>query len=195
MHHVQCPSQTQIVFARSSLLCCGPLSSPSRLLNRASVVAAEQTAHPEAVRAGGAADHSCRTRVRNRTIRGPGYEGESMTQPSPSIRARARWRGFPETVQSQSGPSAAVPPSWRSGSDPPRTVRAARTPRRRYATGFKRTPDGTTPPVTYRQSAISSLRASATMPIRRARFPLPKLARYHCVSALCGCHRTQFHAS
>jgi len=45
---------------------------------------------------------------------------------------------------------------------------------RAYAT-FTIAPAGTTPVVTYRHSAITSLRATATIPIRRARLPFPKL--------------------
>lgn len=45
---------------------------------------------------------------------------------------------------------------------------------RAYAT-FTIAPSGTTPVVTYRHSAITSLRATATIPIRRARLPFPKL--------------------
>jgi len=59
--------------------------------------------------------------------------------------------------------------------DPPQTVRAARV---RDASApyapFNTAPAGRTPAVAYRQSAINSLRARATMPTRRARFPRPK---------------------
>ena len=56
-------------------------------------------------------------------------------------------------------------------------------------------PSGTVPLVTYRQSAIVSLRATATIPMRRARLPRPKRFRNHRVSALWGCHRTHVQAS
>ncbi len=48
---------------------------------------------------------------------------------------------------------------------------------------FHIAPSGTTPVVTYRHSAITSLRATATIPIRRARLPVPKCSRYHRVRA------------
>lgn len=52
---------------------------------------------------------------------------------------------------------------------------------------FSCAPTGTAPVSTYRQSATSNLRASATMPIFRARrLPPPNRRWYHCVSALVG---------
>jgi hypothetical protein len=52
---------------------------------------------------------------------------------------------------------------------------------------FSCAPAGTVPVSTYRQSATSNLRASATMPILRARrLPPPNRRWYHCVSALVG---------
>jgi hypothetical protein len=115
-----------------------------------------------------------------------------------SIRARARARGSqrlcgldPEHV-CRGTLYVAVGRSARPVTNRTRSAREKR--RRAYAT-FTIAPVGTTPVVRYRQSAITSLRATATMPIRRARFPLPKFVRYHAVRALCGCQRTQFHAS
>jgi hypothetical protein len=75
---------------------------------------------------------------------------------------------------------ATVPSSWRSTvrHDPSRNVRAARvsaSERSPYAT-FRIAPVGSTPVVAYRQSAMSNFRASATIPIRRARLPVPNLA-------------------
>ena len=95
----------------------------------------------------------------------------------PSSRACAR---PPETVQSQSGHvcggtlfvAVAVARPFAN-----RTRRARETPMAidaPYAT-FTMAPSGTTPSVTYRQSAMTSLRATATIPIRRARLPLPKI--------------------
>jgi hypothetical protein len=113
--------------------------------------------------------------------------------------------GFPETVQSRSGHvsggtlSAAVVTN-----NPARTVRAVRVRRAASAYAIVRTtgyaafriaPVGTTPLVTYRHKTITNLRASATIPMRRARLPAPKRARYHSVRALAGCQRTQFHAN
>ena len=57
-----------------------------------------------------------------------------------------------------------------------RTRRARETPRREPYAPFTIAPVGTTPCVTYRQSAITSLRATATIPIRRARLPFPNFA-------------------
>ena len=74
---------------------------------------------------------------------------------------------------------AAVPSSWRSAVGRPfpnRTRRARETRRREPYAIFTIAPVGTTPCVTYRQSAITSLRATATIPIRRARLPFPKFA-------------------
>ena len=83
---------------------------------------------------------------------------------------------------------AAVPSSWRSRRPRPFTnrTRRAREPRRLAApprplayetfTTFMIAPVGTTPVVTYRHNAMTSLRATATIPIRRARFPFPKRA-------------------
>ena len=53
--------------------------------------------------------------------------------------------------------------------------------------GFNRAPAGTVPAVTKRHNAISSLRASATMPMRCTRAePCPKRVWYHCARALSG---------
>ena len=81
--------------------------------------------------------------------------------------------------------------------DPVLSVRSAREPAgvvRDYA-AVTRAPSGAVPQVTNRHRAITSLRATATMPIRRARLPMPNRSRNHRVRALCGCHRTQVHAS
>jgi hypothetical protein len=102
-----------------------------------------------------------------------------MTQCSTSIRARTHARGpqrlcslDPEHVGG--GTLFVAVGRWH---DPSRTVRAARVRRAdpTYAT-FRIAPAGTTPVVTYRQSAITSLRATATIPMRRARFPFPNRA-------------------
>ena len=103
-----------------------------------------------------------------------------MTQRSPSIRARAQSARPPETVQSQSGHMSGGTSFVAVGRSVPTlqepyAPRAGDAPTGAYA-AFTIAPAGTTPAVTYRQSAITSLRATATMPIRRARFPLPKLA-------------------
>ena len=95
----------------------------------------------------------------------------------PSARACAR---LPETVQSRSRTCVRRYP-LRGGRPLARPVanrtRRARETRRRepYATVLI-APVGTTPCVIYRHSAITSLRATATMPIRRARFPFPNRA-------------------
>jgi hypothetical protein len=81
--------------------------------------------------------------------------------------------------------------------DPVLSVRSAREPVgvvRDYA-AFTMAPSGALPLVTNRQRAITSLRATATMPIRRARLPVPNRSRNHRVRVLCGCHRTQVQAS
>jgi hypothetical protein len=63
----------------------------------------------------------------------------------------------------------------------------ARSVDRYPAITFSCAPTGTVPVSTYRQSATSTLRASATMPILRARrLPPPNRRWYHCVSALVG---------
>ena len=95
----------------------------------------------------------------------------------PDARACAR---SPETVQSQSGHEGGgtffVAVAGRPSAN--RTRRAREMPGvagAAYA-AFRIAPAGTTPAVTYRQSAITSLRATATIPIRRARVPVPKFA-------------------
>jgi hypothetical protein len=56
-----------------------------------------------------------------------------------------------------------------------------------YAWLFTIAPSGISPCSTYRHRAMSSLRASATIPIRRSRLlPLPNRRWYHCVNALAG---------
>ena len=102
-----------------------------------------------------------------------------MTQPSPSIRARAHARGSQRlcSLDPEHGCGGTLFVAVAVGRDPSRTVRAARVTtrrRQRYAT-FTIAPVGTIPCVTYRHSAITSLRATATIPIRRARLPVPKL--------------------
>jgi hypothetical protein len=97
----------------------------------------------------------------------------------PSARDLAR---LPETVQSRSRTRGCGPFSVavRQRRNPTNTGRAARVPRgdsrdRADAT-LRIAPSGTTPVVTYRQRVITNLRATATMPIRRARFPFAKCA-------------------
>ena len=92
----------------------------------------------------------------------------------PSAHDRVR---LPETVQSPcrtpGGGTFSVAVAIR---DPSQTVRAARvrrSPRAAYA-GFSTAPAGTIPSVTYRHNAMTSLRATATIPIFRARAPVPK---------------------
>ena len=92
------------------------------------------------------------------------------------------WRGPLRRCSLEPDTWAVVP--FRFGqprADPQRTVRTARVRRAapaRYAT-FRIAPVGTTPVVAYRHNAITNLRASATIPIRRARFPTPNRVRYH----------------
>src|SRR5262249_3184067 len=62
--------------------------------------------------------------------------------------------------------------------------------------GVTTTPSGTIPVVAYRHRAMRILRATATIPIRRTRFPPPAKRRAnHCVIGLAGCHRIHCHAS
>jgi hypothetical protein len=65
-----------------------------------------------------------------------------------------------------------------------------------YAAPVRSTaPAGSVPSRSYRHSAMTSLRASATMPTRRCPGPpRPNRRRYHCVRALSGCHCTHTHA-
>src|SRR5215207_7078238 len=67
---------------------------------------------------------------------------------------------------------------------------------RAYAAPVRSTaPVGSVPSRSYRHSAMTSLRASATMPTRRCPGPpRPNRRRYHCVRALSGCHCTHTHA-
>ena len=63
-------------------------------------------------------------------------------------------------------------------------------------TAFTIAPAGNSARVTHRQSAMHNLRATATIPMRRARRPWSaKRRRYHCVNALAGWWRTHCHAS
>ena len=57
-------------------------------------------------------------------------------------------------------------------------------------------PSGNTPVSRKRQSAMSHLRATATIPIRLKRLPPPpKRSRNHTLRALSGCKRSQLHAN
>jgi hypothetical protein len=82
----------------------------------------------------------------------------------------------PETVQSQAehhGCGTLFVTAAVSGPHTNRT-RSTRANAVEPYTPFNTAPAGTIPAVAYRQSAINSLRARATMPTRRARFPRPK---------------------
>lgn len=91
-------------------------------------------------------------------------------------------RGFarpPETVQSRPGHGCCGTVSVAVARRDPtqlRTRSARETRRGDYATCII-APVGTTPVVAYRQSAITNLRATATIPMRRARFP-PRANRW-----------------
>ena len=116
----------------------------------------------------------------------------------PSSRASTR---LPETVQFPPGRlrDGTLSVTVTRSPDRDRAHRTRET--RRHSTtpagyrAFSSAPAGTVPVVAHRHSAITSWRATATMPIRRARFPVPKRALNHCVRALARCHRTQAHAS
>ena len=123
-----------------------------------------------------------------------------VIQHSPSIRAHAQARGSQRPCTLNPGHVCATAPSpYRSLiDDPERSVRVARV--RRVAAGdyatFTIASVGTMPVVAYRHNAITSRRATATMPMRRRRRPpCAKRSRYHRVSGLCGCQCTQLHAS
>jgi hypothetical protein len=63
-------------------------------------------------------------------------------------------------------------------------------------TALSTAPAGSTPVSRKRHSAMSHLRATATIPIRRNRLPpLPKRCRNQTLRALSGCKRTQLHAN
>ncbi len=82
----------------------------------------------------------------------------------------------PETVQSQAehdGCGTFFVTVARGAPDTTRT-RSTRARASAHYARFNTAPAGRTPAVAYRQSAIKSLRARATMPTRRARFPRPK---------------------
>jgi hypothetical protein len=114
----------------------------------------------------------------------------------PSIRVGARHRS---TRNSCWKPGRRVPPSYprfRAGTRSSRRGRATsscargapRAARRSQAAWpFTIAPSGISPCSTYRHSAISSFRASATIPMRRCRrLPRPNLSSYQRVSALVG---------
>lgn len=197
---------------REGLLCSGPLSSSSYVRSQ------RVPSNSPAAGAGPPQRGACigGRRMRRDRLWGPWPHGSVQTpvllsphagldislgcDPALAFYPGARGSRGPQRLCSlDPDTSAAAPPSSRSRKATlPNTVRAARVSasirERAYAT-FRIAPAGTTPVVTYRHSAITSWRATATMPIRRARFPVPKCSRYHCVRALCGCQRTQFHAS
>ncbi len=166
-----------------SLLCCGPSSSP----------VCEKFPFNQYPRI-----RLPRPDDGLRSSRGSGCEPWVVTQRSPSIRARAD-RAAPRDC-AVSYPDTVLPHPLASGrvtrpSDLSCAARVSASIRAgRYAT-FRIAPAGTTPVVTYRHNAIRSLRATATMPIRRARVPCAKRSRYHCVRGLCGCQRTHVQAS
>src|SRR5262249_26634269 len=63
-------------------------------------------------------------------------------------------------------------------------------------TSLSTAPAGITPVSRKRQSAMSNLRATATIPIRRKRLPpSPKRSRNHTLRALSGCKRSPLHAN
>jgi hypothetical protein len=176
----------------------GRCQAPSVPINRSRGVAAEQTAHPKSGprrrrRAPARAD----ARAHTLSSRGSG-DGMSLRLSARLLSGLAvRARGPQRLCSLNPDTSAAVPPSWRSRLRPctTRTHSARETRTCRAYAPFNIAPCGTTPAVTYRHRAITSFRATATIPMRRARWPLPKFARYQRVSALSGCHRTQFQAS
>jgi len=108
----------------------------------------------------------------------------------PSIRAGAPWHRSPHPVfarrrlrsavaEAPSNGRFAVRTRRRNGLSAPTrlpfSVRGGLSVYRTRSAGFKAAPSGTTPVSKYCQSAIKSLRASATMPIRRSRLlPWPK---------------------
>src|SRR4029077_17784065 len=112
---------------------------------------------------------------------GPDGSRGSVTQLSSSIRARTILVRPPETVQSRSGHvscgtfSVAVAEATLRRPYAQHACDATASTAGGQAT-FTRAPSGDKPVVTYRQRAITSLRAKATIPIRRARLPLPKFA-------------------
>ena len=92
-------------------------------------------------------------------------------------------------LQGRAAPSVA-PVVPRGYPDPPRAARTSsasiRRPDRETRYALTRAPSGRTPWSRYRQKAISSLRASATMPIRRARPWAPNRCSNHRLRALVG---------
>ena len=101
-----------------------------------------------------------------------------------SIRAGERGHRTPETVCMKPGSGSPLS-LFGSGGEPiesSETRTSSVVPRRRraqdasandYIAGFTRAPSGSSPCSTYRHKAMSSLRASATIPIRRSRRPPP----------------------
>jgi hypothetical protein len=98
------------------------------------------------------------------------------------LSGHARLARPPETMQSRvghvSGGTFSVSVSRGPTRNEPYAPRACDAQRERYAT-FRIAPVGTTPVVAYRHNAITNLRASATIPIRRVRLPTPNRVRYH----------------
>jgi hypothetical protein len=140
-----------------------------------SVPAAEQTAHPSAVRAGGRRTiRLLRAWASGRTRRSAVRHEAMLALPFyPSSRSR---RGPLRLSSLEPNTTAAVPSPCRSPPGAPATnrTRSTRADASAIYAAFNTAPTGSTPVVAYRHRAIKSLRARATLPTRRARFPRPK---------------------
>jgi hypothetical protein len=194
------------------LLCCGPLSSvlESFSSNHHTVRACGPPSRPPThQRSAQAAAHMTEALVRAppRLARfdvlgphaGPVRRCGSVIHPLLLSEHARGARGPLRPLQSRSGHvrcgtlSVSVARREQPARDRTRSTRE-RNARRRY-TAFMMAPLGTTPLVAYRHNAITSFRATATMPMRRARLPVPNRSRYQRVSALWGCQCTQLQAS
>ena len=166
-------------------------------------VALRLSAHGS-VAVGGGAQPSIRARWGQRPVPGTPYPSCASRAssrgavPSQDARPRNRLRASPvvprtHPVQrhpcwpwfsngSPVGSVASGPPGGRFGRVGRAGVRGQTT-----AAALIRAPAGKSPPIAYRHNAMSSRRASATIPIRRTRaVPPPYVRRYHRLSALPG---------
>jgi hypothetical protein len=129
----------------------------------------------------GGAGHRPRTRLLSEHAHTHAAPGDDTSRPG-HVGAAPSFRRSSRTLPNSCTPRACA-------------ARPSRPVRRPPYMALRTAPVGGMPVRAYCQNAMSSLRATAIIPMRRARRPAPKRARYHCVSALLGCQRTQFHAS
>ena len=174
---------------------------PLPLIQRSNELPPERAPQKQGARGGGAADHpdTCAVRLvpflTGRSVGSQARPDHLLSVVTRGHTPAARMRG----TEGRAAPSVRrFPQGTRRSSERLAPVGARATVRGDFArpSASAWAPSGTTPCLTKRQSAIISLRATATMPMRRLRPPAaPKCRVNHASSALCGCQRSQPHAS